>query len=408
MAIDNHGSTSQKIGVRPNNKSRNVPPPNAVINATLVAPTISMLCLRASSDPDTAEAMTAKLARKIHAYIVIYGVIISDGEKSSFLPEFYINHSSFQDASEITGEHELGSPLRVVLPFSESIQPIQNPALAGRVSALDLVTLGLAYYSADDFDNALTYFQHAAEEDRWVGGGKEVVYLLIGNAFVRKVSKTQNLDDLPLASENYRIALDNNSKYARAMIGEANVLYLKAADNKENCDQAGLDQASDLLDQALSLEDQPASANIETKVHFYRGQIAIIRDACHQAGNDWLVTAHDEFNWVINHYEILQQNNEQFNGIESLASHSYARLGYIAYQSGNFNGAVDWLNKSVEIASPYYQAYYTSLIGDIYQSAGQSEKAIQAYEDAIAIAISNGDGESVKIYQEKLQDIEGG
>ncbi len=355
--------------------------------------------------PQERSVAAEALARRIHASVVVYGVIISDGNKSRFLPEFYINHASFSDASEITGEHEIGSQLRVVLPFSDSIPAIENPALAGRVNALDLVTIGLAYYSIDDFENALSYFEKAAKEERWVGGGKEVVYLLIGNAYVRQATKIQVFTDLPLATQNYQAALENNGSYGRAMIGEANVLYLNASVDKK-CDSSGLDQASALLDRTLALQDQPSSANIETKVHFYRGQIAIIRDSCHMAGDDWLTNAQNEFIWVTNQYETRKENDQDIEGIKSLASHAYARLGYIAYQRGQPEPAITWLQKAVEIASPYYQGSYTSLIGDIYAATGQKEQAIQAYEDARAIAEANGDGISVKKYQGKLQAIQ--
>ena len=132
----------------------------------------------------------AALAEKIHAHVLIYGVIISDGNKSRFMPEFYVNHASFQDASEITGEHEIGSQVRLDLPFGDSIQPIENNALAGRVNAMDLITIGLAYYSVDDYENAARYLERAAADERWLEtSGKEVAYLLIGNAYIRWTSQ---------------------------------------------------------------------------------------------------------------------------------------------------------------------------------------------------------------------------
>lgn len=346
------------------------------------------------------------LAKRIHAHVLIYGVIVSDGNNSKFLPEFYINHASFTDASEITGEHELGSKLKVDLPFNDSIQAIQNAALAGRVNALDLITIGLAYYSVDNFEQALAYFEKAAVEKRWVSQGREVVYLLIGNAYVREASKIHDLSDLSLATQNYQAALDTNGNYGRAMIGQANVFYLEASQDKNNCESAGLDQAASLLDQAMSLKEQPPGANIDTKVHFYRGQIDIIRDYCHLEGSDWLKEAQNEFNWVIGQYEIRKQKNEGFEGIEPFASHAYARLGYIAYQRGDPQAAISWLQKAVVIGSPYYQGLYTSLMGDIYAATQQKEEAIQSYEDAIAIAEANGDGTSVSEYETKLETVQ--
>jgi tetratricopeptide (TPR) repeat protein len=358
----------------------------------------------------TEEARSAEakaLAKRIHAHVLIYGVIVSDGNNSKFSPEFYINHASFTDASEITGEHELGSELKVDLPFNDSIQAIRNPALAGRVNALDLITIGLAYYSVDDFKQALSYFEKAAAEKRWISQGREVVYLLIGNAYVRQASKVHDFSDLSLATRNYQEALDANGNYGRAMIGKANVLYLAASLDKNNCESSGLDEAASLLDQAMSLKEQPLGANIDTKVHFYRGQIDIIRDACHLEGKDWLAQAQNEFNWVTNQYETRKQKNEDFEGIEPFVSHAYARLGYIAYQrGGGSRAAIPWFKKAVAIASPYYQGLYTSMMGDIYAATEQKEAAIQAYEDAIAIAEANADPASVSEYKAKLETIQ--
>lgn len=358
----------------------------------------------AGNTPEERALAAEDLAKKINAYILIYGVIVTDGEKSKFQPEFYVNHASFRDASEITGSHEIGHQLALALPFT-GIQGAENPALVGRVRALNLITMGLAYYSVDRFDDALTYFQKAADEKDWVGSGREVVYLLIGNAYVRKDSQNQDFADLPQAEQNYQLALENNSDYGRAMIGEANVLYLQASRDKSNCDSAGLEQASTLLDQALALTDQPASANIEAKVHFYRGQIALIRNACNQTDQDWMATAQDEFTWVVKQYEKLKQNNGSYEGLQSLASHAYARLGYVAYKHGDFDTAITWTKKAVEIASPYYQGYYTSMMGDIYAVAGKKEEAAQAYNDAIAIAEQNADAASLKAYQAKLDAL---
>jgi tetratricopeptide (TPR) repeat protein len=358
----------------------------------------------AGNTPEERSIAAKSLAKKINAYILIYGVIVTDGEKSKFQPEFYVNHESFRDASEITGSHEIGRQLVLALPFN-GIQGAENPALVGRVRALNLITMGLAYYSMDKFDNALTYFQKAAEEEGWVGSGREVLYLLIGNAYVKKDTLTQDFADLPLAEQNYGFALENNPEYGRAMIGEATVLYLQSTEDANNCDLSKLKQSSALLDQALALNNQPASANVETKVRFYHGQIALIRDACQQTDQDWLVTAQDEFTWVKNQYEARKQNNGDYEGIQSLTSHAYARLGYIAYKRGDADSALAWFKKSVEIASPYYQGYYTSRLGDIYAATGKKDEAINAYNDAIAIAEQNADAMSLKAYQEKLNAL---
>jgi tetratricopeptide (TPR) repeat protein len=357
--------------------------------------------------PEARAAAAEARAKQIHAHILVYGVIVSDGKNSKFQPEFYVNHSSFTDANEITGRHEMGNRLSITLPIKNSILAIENPALAARVKALDLITIGLAYYSIDDFEQALPYFEQAAAEKRWVRGGKEVVYLLIGNAYIRQASKTQDFSTLPLADQNYQAALAENGHYSRAMIGRANIVYIGASRDEKNCSASELDRASGLLDEALSEKDQPASANIETKVHFYRGQIAIIRDYCKLTGGDWLAEGEKEFTWVTGQYETRKQNDQGFEEIETIASKAYARLGYIAYQQGDPQAAIALFQKAIDIASPYDRGEFTATLGDIYGAIGEREQAIQAYDEAIDIANANGDPVSLDDYERRAKEVDG-
>jgi hypothetical protein len=370
---------------------------------------------------DTKEARSlaaAALAEKIHAHVLIYGVIISDGNKSRFMPEFYVNHASFQDASEITGEHEIGSQVRLDLPFVDSIQPIENNGLAGRVNAMDLITIGLAYYSVDDYKNAARYLEQAAAEERWLEtSGKEVAYLLIGNTYIRWTSRDDDPQYLTAAAKNYAEALRINPDYGRGLVGQANVLYLEAvAANPDDLDK--LEEADALLLQALTLEGQPESANIPAKAHFQRGQIYLARygaKAPVPAGEaDWIAQAKDEFTFVVAEYEAGDVT------LYSLASHAYFRLGECAYYRDLMNPeAIVLIEKAISMSSPFYQAEYTSLLGNLYHYRGkrekesgnldnyrkENEKAIQTYEDAIAIAESNGDAKSVLKYQQALDKL---
>jgi tetratricopeptide (TPR) repeat protein len=359
--------------------------------------------------PEARETAARELAAKINASIIVYGVITDDGAQSNFILEFYVNHSAFGEISEVEGRHELGRPVLLELPFSKAVQAIDNPALAGRVQALNMLTLGLAYYSLDDFERALPYFEKAAAEPRWVGRGKEVAYLLIGNAYARQASKTQDFSSLSLAEESYRSALEINSSYGRALIGQASVLYLQSSDAVQaQCDFEGLHQAASLLDEALALEDQPASANIETKAHYYEGHIALLRDKCQQPGGEWVQSAKDEFAWVVQEYESRKQAGQDFATLEKFASHAYAELGLIAYRHENdADTAIQYLDKSVAIASPFYKGYNSYLIGLIYENTHRIEQARQAYQQAIAIADTYADGASLAKYQQALDALDG-
>ena len=134
---------------------------------------------------------------------------------------------------------------------------------------------------------------------------------------------------LPAAAKNYDEALRINPDYGRGLVGQANVLYLEAVLDDTQIDLVKLDQADELLTQALSLEGQPESANIPAKAHFQRGQIYLVRygeNVPVPAGEaDWIAQAKDEFTFVVDKYEAGDAT------LYSLASHAYFRLGRCAF-----------------------------------------------------------------------------
>jgi tetratricopeptide (TPR) repeat protein len=339
------------------------------------------------------------LAHEINAHIVVYGVLTFDGNRSRFSPEFFVNHSSFLEADEITGQHELGKELRITLPLEEQIQPIENPALSGRINALNSITIGLAYYSIDDFENALTYFDLAEIEEKWLDtAGKEIIYLLLGNTFSRLASKEQAPEYLSEAEQNYLKALHLDNNYGRAIVGQAGVEFLNAQGTPPDWvpNLEGYEQASQLLNQALNLEDQPDTANIETKAHFLLGQIALAKYEARIEVDDWLTKSHEEFLNVISDY------NSGDTRVENLASHAYARLGVIAFLQENPEEAILNINEAIRLASPFYEGEYYALLGDIYCEEKLNQEAIDAYEEALAIAEANGDAKRALEYETKI------
>lgn len=332
------------------------------------------------------------------ATIVIYGRIKQANGISFFSPRFYVNHTAFKEAEEITGQHELGKDIQG--RSGASIPLVEISGVQARVDGMSMLTIGMVYYSVERYPEALSYFQKA-DEPEWVGSGKETVYLLTGNTYVRQASETGDFSSLPLAEQYYKAALEINADYGRAMIGEANVLYQRAITQKD-CDASDLEAASQLLDEASNLTDQPPSANIETKVHYYRGQIALIREDCQIPGGDWRAIAEQEFNWVVARYE-ADPESDASQSITSLASEAYARLSYIAYYfHSDANAAIAWLQKAIPLASLYKKGFYTASLGDMYVVIGETDRAIESYQQAIAIAIGAGDAESAENYQKKL------
>jgi len=348
------------------------------------------------------EQAAEKKANDIGAHIIIYGVLIKNGKDSDLRPEFFVNHSSFQEAAEIVGQHELGSRIRLKLPSTDQIPSIENPALAGRVNAVSMITLGLAYYSIDDFENAIRYFEQAENENRWVStAGKEIIYLLLGNSYVRLTSKGKAPQYLSQASIQYTKALEINPDYGRAQVGLASVLFLLAQGNpsQTSINLAILKEAAQRLDEAAMLENQPESANLETKIHFYQGMIYLAYHFAKLPEEEQLGLARNEFQQVIEDFETGDTR------VKGVASHAYARLGIIAGEQKDFDLAIEYLKKAIDQASPYYEMEYNSWLANFYLVNDQEDLAQKALEEAIAIAEANGDSESIKRYTDKLNDL---
>ena len=343
-------------------------------------------------------------AKEIQAHVVIYGIITASGDHSKFSPEFFVNTSGFDEGEEITGQHELGDALLIALPFDPNqLQDVENPALSARAEALSLIAVGLAYYSIDAFDSAISYFSKAEAITGWrKTAGKEVVYLLLGNANVRLSSKEKTPKYLEASLNFYNAALIVNPEYTRAILGQASTEYLLALGNPNNTtftdvDLKLLDSSKEKFKQALEFGDPPKSANVEAKVHFGLGQIYLVREQV--LGENLLVKAKSEFEQVINEYE---NGNER---IANIAGHAYARLGLIARLENNTSQALNLYKNAVNLVSPFYQAYYTTRIGEVYVATGETNLAITAYEDAIQIAEFYGDESSIEKYLMRLNEL---
>lgn len=354
------------------------------------------------------EDAAAALAEHMDADVIIYGVITcpSAGNKSRFALEFYVNFEGFEQGEEIVGRHALGSELPLPRPFDPGKLP-QDLAPSERIKALSLITIGLSHYATDELEKALVYFRQAEMTRGWspTDGSKAVVYLLLGNASGRLASMTKDTEYLTTARGYYSDALSIDPTYARAKVGEASALYLMAMGDPiapsfdaVNWDQ--LDEAAAAFEAALALENVPESANIETKVHFYLGQLDIVR--AQGLGGEWLARAEHELGQVVEEYE---SGNAR---VEDWAGHAYARLGLIAWLQGDTSSAVEHIKKAIKHVSPYYQADYCTWLAEAYVAAGQTDLAMEAYKEAIDTAVFYGFQENAEKYNEKLKKLQAG
>ena len=336
--------------------------------------------------------------------MIVYGVITS-GEPAQFSPEFFVIYKGFEQIEDLTGEHQMGSAMRISLPFElTQMQVVENPALSARANALSLITIGLAFFSVDDTEQASNYFHQAEALDGWFkSAGKEVVYMLLGNTYGRQASIEKSVEYLASAGENYETALEIDPSYGRAKIGLAGVVYMMALGDPNNAsfediDLQMLNQAETLYEEARILENSPESANLGTKSAFGLGQIYFVKAQIH--GEDWIERAKNEFNIVIEDYEAGDER------IREIVSHAYARVALIAWLESDTETAVEFYRKAIEVASPFFQGYYYASIGEIYKSANRTEEAREAFSEALRIAEFYGDAESANTYNEKLKALE--
>lgn len=340
-------------------------------------------------------------AEDIGAHVLVYGTLTDHGAQSRFAPEFFVNLTAFEEADNITGQHQLGDDLQLTLPFGDKIEAIENPALAGRTRALVQITLGLAYLSVDRFEDALPHFQAAVNEEQWRSfRGKEVAYLLLGNTYLRLLWQTKDGAYLNDAAENFIKALEINPAYGRARLAWADVLFARAT-QADPVDEALLTQSLQEAEATLNLPDQPESFNVEIKVHYHRAKIALAR---YNAGNreqDWLAVAATEFQPVINDFEAGDKL------VRSLAAQAYAGMGFVAYQRGDSEDAVSYLEKAIENTSPILKAEYYKILSGVYASQGDRPKAIEAMHDALNAA-ENSDMDEAKVleFRAALQALE--
>jgi tetratricopeptide (TPR) repeat protein len=231
----------------------------------------------------------------------------------------------------------------------------------------------------------LTCFDQAISVKDWLdSAGKEVAYLLRGNARNRLDSQRLDFSDIDLARQDYQKAWDiTGQTYGRALLGLGSVAYVQAFKDPKNpptpdtIDRAKLDEAEQIFKQALALPDQPKEYHIIPKAYFYLGQVdQVLGQVLNEPGR--LEQAANDYKQVTQAYEAGDDE------IQEIASFSYARQGLMAVGQNDLEGAVNLYQKALDIASPYYQAIYSGSLGRIYFQYGVN--AIDAGDEAAARA----------------------
>jgi tetratricopeptide (TPR) repeat protein len=349
--------------------------------------------------------VAAEMAGKINADIIIYGVI-TDTAKPQVALEFYVGSLGFEEGEEIAGPYALGDPLPIDLPFrAQTLKVIEHPPHLVRTDVLSLIALGLSYYATDNPTKALEYYTQAEQNDYWPRtDGKEIIYLLLGNAMLRQASVEFTSATLSAARDNYQQALEINPGYARAKVGEAVTLYMMALGDPEKISEATLDQgmlqqALTTYQEALAMGQAAGDAEIEPKVHAGLGQIYFVQGLIGQAG--MIEQAKAEMQWVVDAFE------QGDTHLATRAGYAHGYLGTIATVERDTDGAIAQFQQAVKMATPFYQSFYYTRLGNVYCEKGQTDLALAAYQDAIDRARLYGYRQKVEDYTAKLEEMRG-
>jgi len=304
-----------------------------------------------------------KITKRIGADILVYGLIDISEPVWKITPEFYIASDNFYEAEEITGQYQIGETFSLIGQENVARRIELSNKYEVRAQVISRITIGLAYFSLRDYQKALESFQSAENIPGWdESQGKEVVYLLAGNAAM----KTKDFD-ASITELNKSLSIDPD--YGRPLITLGSVYYLQALEPFDktkipsDIDLELLDKAIEKYNQALKAKHQPALSDISTKVHFGLGQCYLMQS---YAGADILLSnAVEEFQIVIADY-----GDGKNPRIRELVAESHARLGLI------------------------------------YDLSGYSKDAAQEYQLAADLLFDNP--ERQKQYQERAQELSTG
>jgi tetratricopeptide (TPR) repeat protein len=353
--------------------------------------------LRGASVDERADA-AERVGRDIGADVVVYGVLQSDSGASVLTPEFYLTDRLLFDSSEVVGHHLLGSPIAV--PGDAQRTAVQNQLLdqlgaRSRILAESIVALG--YSSVDNHPAAFDRLTAAEQLPGWLPEqGKEVLYLLLGNA----AGKVGRLFD---AERSYDRALALSPDYSRASLGKAEVIYHRARGDcvSDEVDVAGLQRSLEIYGNARSGR-LPAGAEVPAKAAMGEGRVFVCLSQSLNA--DRWADAESRL------LQVIQAYGGRNVRLRELAAEAHAELGLVYRPSGlDEPGARDKYLRAAdeyETAIKLYQetarrrdrqALFYSQLDYLYTRVPDLARADAAHANAIRLA---PDPIAAQLYQE--------
>ena len=329
-------------------------------------------------------AMAAgRLASRVNADIVVYGVLQTAAAQTAFTPEFYLSERTLTKAEELGGQHELGMPVGTNGPLSNPVvTKLIRDRLLGRIDAMTQLAIGLGYYAIDGhYQEALDHFEAARAAPGWDDAdGKEVLYLFLGNA-------AQKVGDLARAEAAFQQAVVINPEYARGRLGVAEAMFQRAKGSCEagQANADGLAHAATAFRAAREAKDQPATSNVPLKADLALGRVYVCQSQA--LLTDRWQDAAELFGRVIAAFEAGNQH------VRQLAAEAYAGVAFVDLPFADAPDARDRLERSasayekaiaVSVEADRSAAFY-AMLGYVRGQLGEPADADAAFAEAIRL-----------------------
>jgi tetratricopeptide (TPR) repeat protein len=242
-----------------------------------------------------------------------------------------------------------------------------------------------------------------------------------GNALLNQGLMKKDPSFFTDAEGYYRKATEANSKYSRAYVGLATVLYERARSEGDASHDYGkvppelLDASIRTYQQALQPDmERPPLADVESKVSFGLGQayllkaLVLLYGGQPEQASEFLLQAVQAFQNVIDEYQGASTESQK-KRLQERAAHSHARIGFIYRSANHLAEAEQQYALALELMPKLARtnldrAKYEAALGDIKVKQGKLQDAKSWYEKAAAHA-PDGSKEKPE-YQTKLAEIQ--
>jgi tetratricopeptide (TPR) repeat protein len=321
-------------------------------------------------------AAAGELAEARGADLIVSGLLSETETATVVMPEFYVSQAKLSSAPELAGQYRFGAPIRIQGRLEESAEASRRlrEAYAGRTSALAAFLVGLGEFTHQAYGRAARKLRAAAESPAWLDtGGREVIYLFLGNAELRA-------GKLDRASQAFGAALEIVPGFARARFGLAEISFQRACRGGRPDQQGVLDAISEyerVLDAPLQPDTFPM--RVKTNLTLGRAHLCLEPPRCDRAK--------PYFDAVIADYrsgrsKLRDETAEAWGGSgiwTELCRREELRDPDVREEAQQMYRTAARLS-----ALPERQAFWFSLLAELLARGGEPEEAERAYEQAIA------------------------